>query len=85
MLLAIIHDWQYRTVYIIVIKMKKIPNGNEARKMPLGVSAIKCDEKVRQKTLRKNPLTCISNRKGTESLVGKLSRGIILNLKHYLN
>ena len=48
----------------------------------LGVLAIKCVEKVRQKTLRKNPLTCISNQMGRESLVGKLSRGIILSLKH---
>ena len=48
------------------------------RKMPLGVLAIKCVETVRQKTLRKNPLTCISNQMGRESLIGKLSRGIFL-------
>ena len=48
--------------------------------MPLGVSAIKCVEKVQQKTLRfkKNPLTCISNQMGRESLIGKISRGIFL-------
>ena len=64
-------------------KINHIRKGLE--KIPLGVSAIKCVEKVRQKTSRKNPLTCISNQMGRESLVGKLSRGIILNLKHYLN
>ena len=37
--------------------------------MPLGVSAIKCVEKVRQKTLIKNPLTCISNPMGRENFV----------------
>ena len=46
--------------------------------MPLGVSVIKCFKKVRQETLRKNPLTCISNQMGQESLVGKLWRGFFL-------
>ena len=45
--------------------------------MPFGgVSAIKCVEKVLQKTLRKNPLTCVSNQMGRESLVGKLSSAL---------
>ena len=41
--------------------------------MPLGLSAIKCVEKGRQKTLRKNPLTCISNQMSPEKLLGKLA------------
>ena len=43
-----------------------------------------CQESAGE-TLRKNPLNCISNQMGGESFVGKLSRGITLNLKHYLN
>ena len=43
--------------------------------MPLGVLTIECVEKVLQKP----------NQIGRQSLEGKLSMGIILNLKHYLN